>query len=71
MILTTKKAAHIAKFAEFVWFVWLCSNVQTVYWKMPPYLLGYNLHFLLKKNASFFLHILVVFGDFLKFRMHA
>ena len=30
MILTTKKAAHIAKFAEFVWFVWLCSNVQTV-----------------------------------------
>ena len=34
---------------------------------MPPYLLGYNLHFLLKKNASFFLHILVVFGDFLKF----
>ena len=34
MILTTKKAAHIAKFAEFVWFVWLCSNVQTV----PPQL---------------------------------
>ena len=32
MILTTKKAAHIAKFAEFVWFVWLCSNVQTVLW---------------------------------------
>ena len=32
MILTTKKAAHIAKFAEFVWFVWLCSNVQIVYW---------------------------------------
>ena len=31
MILTTKKAAHIAKFAEFVWFVWLCSNVQTVH----------------------------------------
>ena len=30
MILTTKKAAYIAKFAEFVWFVWLCSNVQTV-----------------------------------------
>ena len=30
MILTTKKAAHIAKFAEFVWFVWLCSNVHTV-----------------------------------------
>ena len=30
MILTTKKAAHIAKFAELVWFVWLCSNVQTV-----------------------------------------
>ena len=32
MILTTKKAAHIAKLAEFVWFVWLCSNVQTVFW---------------------------------------
>ena len=31
MILTTKKAAYIAKFAEFVWFVWLCSNVQTVF----------------------------------------
>ena len=31
MILTTKKAAHIAKFAEFVWFVWLCSYVQTVH----------------------------------------
>ena len=30
MILTTKKAAYIAKFAEFVWFVWLCGNVQTV-----------------------------------------
>ena len=32
---------------------------------MPPYLLGYNLHFL-KRNTSF-LHILVVFGGFLKF----
>ena len=31
MILTTKKAAYIAKFAEFIWFVWLCSNVQTVH----------------------------------------
>ena len=31
MTLTTKKAAYIAKFAEFVWFVWLCSNVQTVH----------------------------------------
>ena len=32
MILTTKKAAYFAKFAEFVCFVWLCSKVQTVAW---------------------------------------
>ena len=32
---------------------------------MPPYLLGYNLQFL-KRNTSF-LHILVVFGGFVKF----
>ena len=71
MILTTKKAAHIAKFAEFVWFVWLCSYVQTVKFRVwnssPETETGVNYHAICMEKLLKSHHVNSFSGVFLPF----